>query len=322
MLCVALAALVALPARADELRPGYLEFTEQAPGSWRLVWKAPMRGGIRPDTRPGLPANCTMGEIGETRIEPPFATYAWPVQCQGGIAGGRIGLSGLDAAQTDVLVRVAALGKPVEALRLTAAEPVATIPGEASTWQVGPTYLVIGIEHILSGYDHLLFVIALVLLLRRGWTLFKAATAFTLAHSITLGAATLGFIGLPQAPVEAGIALSIVFLAEEIAKRRDGELRLSERLPWLVAFAFGLLHGFGFAGALGEIGLPRGDVPMALLAFNLGVEAGQLVIIAGTMAALALVVRLAPRAQRPAVMAATYAIGAVSSMWLIDRIAI
>ncbi|HNJ48378.1 MAG TPA: HupE/UreJ family protein, partial [Novosphingobium sp.] len=180
--------------------------------------------------------------------------------------------------------------------------------------------LVLGIEHILTGYDHLLFVIALVLLLGRPWEVVRAATAFTVAHSITLAGTTLGLFGLAQAPVEALIALSIVFLAVEIVKQEEGAPRLSERIPWVVAFLFGLLHGFGFAGALREIGLPETDAPMALLTFNVGVELGQLVIIGGVLALIALVRRFAPPAQRPATIAATYAIGITASFWFLQRL--
>jgi hydrogenase/urease accessory protein HupE len=194
---------------------------------------------------------------------------------------------------------------------------VAAVPDR---WEVARTYLVLGIEHILTGYDHLLFVIALVLLLGRPWEVVRAATAFTVAHSITLAGTTLGLFGLAQAPVEALIALSIVFLAVEIVKQEEGAPRLSERIPWVVAFLFGLLHGFGFAGALREIGLPETDVPMALLTFNVGVELGQLVIIGGVLALIALVRRFAPPAQRPATIAATYAIGITASFWFLQRL--
>ena len=164
------------------------------------------------------------------------------------------------------------------------------------------------------------FVVALVLLLSGFWTIAKAVTAFTVAHSITLVGTTLGLLGLPQRPVEAIIALSIVFLAVEIVKKREGVPRLSERVPWVVAFLFGLLHGFGFAGALKEIGLPESDVPTALLTFNLGVEAGQLIIVAATIAIVAALRHLRPQAERPAILAATYGIGAVASLWLLERV--
>ncbi len=183
------------------------------------------------------------------------------------------------------------------------------------------TYFRLGVDHILSGLDHLLFVLALILLIRDRWMLVKTITAFTLAHSITLAGATLGLFNLPPKPVEAAIALSIVFLAVELVKSKPGEQRLAERLPWLVAFAFGLLHGFGFAGALMETGLPQSDVPLALLTFNLGVEAGQLLFVA--------VVRLPFRASQAIVtgpqpklrLLAAYGIGSVSMVWLISRLA-
>lgn len=312
--------LIAQPARADELRPGYLEFTQKTDVDWTLIWKAPMRGGVTPATQPVLPKGCTakgdpQRELGEMAV---ISTFA--VSCKGPVAGHSIGLSNFSAAQTDVLVRVAPLGRPVQALRLTAAEPAVEIAAKPDAWQVARTYFVIGVEHILFGYDHLLFVVSLVLLLTGFRTIAIAVTAFTLAHSITLIGTTLGFLGLPQRPVEAIIALSIVFLAVEIVKKKDGELRLSERLPWAVAFLFGLLHGFGFAGALKEIGLPESDVPTALLTFNLGVEAGQLLIVAATLGLLWAVRRFQSNWTQPVIRVSSYAIGAIASMWLLERV--
>jgi hydrogenase/urease accessory protein HupE len=242
------------------------------------------------------------------------------IMCAENVAGHMIGLSNFSSAQTDVLVRVAPLGRPVQALRLTAAEPLVEIAAKPDAWQVARTYFGIGLEHIVFGYDHLLFVVSLVLLLTGFRTIAIAVTAFTIAHSITLIGTTLGFIGLPQRPVEAIIALSIVFLAVEIVKKRDGAPRLSERVPWVVAFLFGLLHGFGFAGALKEIGLPESDVPTALLTFNLGVEAGQLLIVAATLLVLLMLGRFRADWLRPAVRGTSYAIGAIASMWLIERV--
>jgi hypothetical protein len=165
-----------------------------------------------------------------------------------------------------------------------------------------------------------LFVVALVLLLNGWMTIVKAVTAFTVAHSITLVGTTLGVFGLPQAPVEAVIALSIMFLAVEVIKKQPGEPRLSERAPWVVAFLFGLLHGFGFAGALKEIGLPEGDVPTALLTFNLGVEAGQLLIVLATLAVTHIIARWLPSLHRPVIAATTYAIGSIAAFWFVERI--
>lgn len=317
---LALLLLACAPAvRADELRPGYLELTQQSERDWKLVWKAPILGGLATRAEPLLPDYCRLN-LNPPRLSGPAIVATGTVDCARQLNGATVGLKGMEAGSTDALLRVAPLGRPVQTARLVPGASTYTVSAVPDTWQVARTYFVIGVEHILFGFDHLLFVIALVLLLRRGWAVVKAATAFTLAHTITLAGTTLGWFGLPQAPVEATIALSIVFLAVEIVKAREGAPRLSERLPWLVAFLFGLLHGFGFAGALREIGLPETDVPTALLTFNLGVEAGQLAIVALTIAILAALDRLAPRLHRPAVLASTYAIGTVAAFWFIERI--
>lgn len=308
------------PAAADELRPGYLEFTQTDATTWRLVWKAPMRAGITPATQPILPKGCRSLGTPRRELAPLAVVSTVEVRCERPVAGSQIGLSNMVASQTDILVRVAPLGRQVQALRLTAAEPSAEIKERPDRWQVARTYFVTGVEHILFGYDHLLFVVSLCLLLSGAWTIAKAATAFTIAHSITLVGTTLGVLGLPQQPVEAVIALSIIFLAVEIVKKTPDAPRLSERIPWMVAFVFGLLHGFGFAGALQEIGLPENDVPTALLTFNLGVEAGQLLIVAATLAAMAVIHRLRPQFEAMAIKAATYAIGITASVWFIERI--
>lgn len=321
-LLLALLVLITMPtsARADELRPGYLELTQVDAERWTMIWKAPILGGLATKARPQLPPFCATGAV-QSRLDGGAVIAAIAVRCSKPLAGAKVGIAGMDAAFTDALLRVAPLDRPVQAERLTPAKPTAVVTAIADRWQVGRTYLRLGIEHILAGYDHLLFVIALVLLIGRPWSVVRAATAFTLAHTLTLAGTTLGLFGLAQAPVEALIALSIVFLAVEIAKQDPAHPRLSERIPWLVAFAFGLVHGFGFAGALREIGLPQGEVPMALVAFNVGVELGQLVIIAAVLGVLTVLRRAAPAALRPATLTATYAIGAISSLWLIERIA-
>jgi hydrogenase/urease accessory protein HupE len=307
------------PAHADELRPGYIEFSQSDAQNWRLVWKAPMRGGVTPATQPVLPAGCAVvGQPVRAAAALAVVTTA-DVQCAGGVAGKSIGLSSFSASQTDVLVRVAPLGRPVQAMRLTADAPMAVIQAKPDRLQVAKTYFLTGIDHIVFGYDHLLFVVALVLLLSGLWNVAKAVTAFTVAHSLTLIGTTLGFLGLPQRPVESVIALSILFLAVEIVKRNPDQPRLSERIPWLVAFGFGLLHGFGFAGALSEIGLPESDVPTALLTFNLGVEAGQLAIVLATAGVLAVLRRFAVAAAPVGIRTATYGIGIISAYWFIER---
>lgn len=319
MLLALLALAVTIPASADELRPGYLELSQQTQTEWKLVWKAPILGGLATRAEPLLPDFCNL-KLDTPRLSGPAVVATGKVTCSKPLAGATVGLKGMEPGSTDALLRVAPLGRPVQTERLIPGNSSYTVSTVPDGWQVARTYFVIGVEHILAGFDHLLFVIALVLLLQRGRAVVAAATAFTLAHSITLAGTTLGLFGLPQAPVEASIALSIVFLAVEIVKAKPGEPRLSERVPWVVAFLFGLLHGFGFAGALREIGLPETDVPVALLTFNLGVEAGQLMIIAATMAVLAALARFAPKARRTAIIASTYLIGAVASFWFIERI--
>lgn len=317
---LALLCLLSAPARADELRPGYLEFTQETEHDWSLMWKAPMRGGVLPETQPILPKGCTVQGAPQKVMQDMAVLTRMEVACTGAVEGQFIGLSHFKGALTDVLVRVAPLNRPVQALRLTAAKPLVEIAAKPDAWQVARTYFIIGVEHIVFGYDHLLFVVALVFLITGLRKIAVAVTAFTVAHSITLIGTTMGLLGLPQRPVEAIIALSIVFLAVEIVKKKDGQPRLSERLPWVVAFLFGLLHGFGFAGALKEIGLPESDVPTALLTFNLGVEAGQLLIVGATLLVLQALKKWRPDWTQPTVRTATYAIGAVASMWLIERV--
>jgi hydrogenase/urease accessory protein HupE len=313
-------AMPAASVRADDMRPGYLEFSQTSPGDWTLIWKAPTKGGMTYQTSPVLPAGCKVRGAPEMEFAAASVTARYNVRCSESVSGKKIGLSGFENSQTDALVRVAATGRPIMALRLTAGQPLVVIPNRPDRMQVARTYFVTGAEHIVFGYDHLLFVAAMVLLLGSTWPVAKAITAFTVAHSITLIGATIGFFSLPQRPVEAIIALSILFLAVEIIKREPGNPRLSERAPWVVAFAFGLLHGFGFAGALKEIGLPETDVPAALLTFNLGVEAGQLAIVGLILLIMAALRHYAETLLRPAVIGTTYAIGSTASFWFIERI--
>jgi hydrogenase/urease accessory protein HupE len=226
-----------------------------------------------------------------------------------------------------VLVRFDFADGVNQAHRLTAGDPSFTVPTQPSRLEVARTYFLLGVEHILSGIDHLAFVLALLILLAGRWRrLFWTVTAFTLAHSITLAAATLGFVRIATGPVEAVIALSIVFVAMEIVHARQGRPGLTEQYPWVVAFTFGLLHGFGFAGALAQIGLPQNSIPIALLFFNVGVEIGQLFFIASVFAVIALGRRIERRINVPhpawAWALPPYAIGSLAVFWVIQRIAV
>ena len=192
--------------------------------------------------------------------------------------------------------------------------------GGGSGLRLAGTYFALGAEHILLGVDHLLFVLGLMLLVRAFGPLVKTITAFTVAHSVTLGASVLGFIPIHRAPIEAAIALSIVLLAREIVVADRGIVHLTHRKPWLVAFVFGLLHGLGFAGALGEIGLPESAIPLALLFFNLGVEAGQLAFVVALLAVYRLT-RGTLRQRAPKLEPLVgYALGALATIWFFDRL--
>ena len=198
------------------------------------------------------------------------------------------------------------------------------LAGSGSLWEGAKRYTALGVEHILEGIDHLLFVLALLFVVRTGWKLVQTITAFTVAHSITLGLATLGFINMPSAPVEAAIALSIVFLCVEIIHAQQGRSGITFSYPWIVAFSFGLVHGLGFAGALSEIGLPPAEIPIALLFFNVGVELGQLLFVFAVIAVLGLLRFAAGMTRDSAVFVAgeravVYVIGVLASFWLIER---
>jgi hydrogenase/urease accessory protein HupE len=220
----------------------------------------------------------------------------------------------------DVLVRLQRSDDTTQVVRLTPSTPAFVVEAAPRWTQVAATYLGLGIEHILLGVDHLLFVLAMLLLVRSWGRLLATITAFTVAHSITLAAATLGFVHVPPQPVEAAIALSIVFVAAEIVHGRMGRTGLTERWPWVVAFVFGLLHGLGFASALREVGLPEGAIPAALLFFNLGVELGQLAFVEVVLALLASLRSLQLSTPAWSWRLASYGIGAVAMYWTIERV--
>jgi hydrogenase/urease accessory protein HupE len=285
LLVVLLAPLVAERAGAHALEPGFLEVQALGGDEWRVTWRKPQVGGAPMAIDAVLPEGCDPRRGPAPTFDGRAFLAGWITTCPGGLAGGQIRIEGLEATRTDVLVRYdLGDGQPPTATRMTAASPAFTVPDVQGTLAVFGSYFVLGVDHILKGIDHLLFVLMLLLLIRDWHTLLGAVTAFTVAHSLSLAAASLGWIVVPAPPVEAIVALSIAFLAAELLHPPGEEKRLTERFPWLVAFAFGLLHGLGFARALLEIGLPAGDVPLALLAFNLGVEAGQILFIAMVLA--------------------------------------
>lgn len=321
LVLLAMQLLLSSLALAHEMRPAYLDIRETTPDTFNVIWKVPARGDMRLGLYVELPPSCKPSSEPRKSIEDGAYLERWTVICENGLKGKAIAALGLLATMTDALVRIAYADGTTEVARLKPDATTYIVVGTQASLEVAMTYFRLGVDHILSGIDHLLFVLALMLLIHDRWLLFKTITAFTLAHSITLAGAALGYFSLPQKPVEATIALSIAFVASELVKMKPGERRLSEAYPWLVAFAFGLLHGFGFAGALKEIGLPQVDVPLALLTFNLGVEAGQLLFVAGMLIAskaLSALIAMSLARLRPA---AAYMIGTLALVWFIERIA-
>ncbi|RLJ98863.1 HupE/UreJ family protein [Ruegeria conchae] len=323
LVCMLIALLFVWPegdANAHALDPGYLEIRQIASNTWSVHWRKPDVNGQPMAIDAVLPNGCAPSRGPEATRDSRAWVSSWVMECREDIAGKSIAIEGLEAQRNDVLVRLHPLEAAPTTLRLTSDTAIQTIPLEQTTWSVFISYFQLGFEHILEGWDHLLFVFALFILVREVWRLVGAVTAFTLAHSITLALATFGILNVPGPPVEAVIALSIVFLAMEIVKGGEGRFRLSKQKPWIVCFGFGLLHGLGFAGALAEIGLPPNDIPAALLAFNLGVEAGQMSFIAA-LALFTAIWRLfaSPTGRGPVVLTA-YGIGSVSMYWLIERL--
>jgi hypothetical protein len=320
--------------RAHEVRPGYLELRELGGGEYEVLWKVPARGDRRLGIYVRLPGHC-QGSESVSRFAGGAYLERWRASCNGPLDGSVVAIEGLPATRTDVLARLERADGTAQTVRLTPRAPAFTVSAAAGTGEVVKTYLVLGLEHILLGIDHLLFVLALLFLVRSWPRLVGTVTAFTVAHSLTLVAATLGWVRVPQAPVEAAIALSIVFVAAEVLHARRGQPGLAARMPWVVAFVFGLLHGLGFAGALREVGLPQHAIPLALASFNVGVEAGQLLFIgvvfvllvwassrtasvypaAGHLHATLSPWRTAGRLSLPA----AYVIGTLASFWLIER---
>jgi hydrogenase/urease accessory protein HupE len=312
--------MIAGAAQAHEMRPAYLEIRETDTNKYSILWKVPAAGDKRLGLYVRMPAACQAAAEPLGTITGGAYYERWSVTCSGGLTGRVITIEGLRSTVTDALARISYANGTTQVSRLTPEAPALVVTGSPSTFDVAKTYFVLGVDHILTGLDHLLFVLALMLLIRDPWMLVKTITAFTVAHSITLAGSALGLMSLPQKPVDAVIALSIAFVARELLSMKPGDRRLSEAYPWVVAFAFGLLHGFGFAGALKEIGLPQTDIPLALLMFNLGVEAGQLLFVAALVLAFKALTALSNVPLATARPAAAYAIGVVATFWLVARV--
>ena len=311
---------------ADEYRPAYLEFKQTSVNDFDMLWKVPAKGQLKRLSLYVLLPNdvTTTSDVRSVFINGAYIERS-SISRQGGLAGATISIQGLERVSTDVLVRIQRLNGTSETARLNAASTSFVVKGAPQFWDVINTYLVFGIEHILNGFDHLLFVACLIFIAGTWRRILVTVTGFTLAHSITLTLAGLELVRLPIQPIEATIALSIVFLAREIAlKKRD---TLTWRYPVVVSASFGLLHGFGFATALSDIGLPQTEIPAALLAFNVGVEIGQVAFVASMFLFFWLItqslkslkiasVNWLQKTEKPM----AYAVGSISILWTIERV--
>lgn len=339
MLAPLAAAAITAETAAHEVRPAYLELHETSAGRFEVLWKQPVLADAEPGAirrlplRPAFPAHCRAAGRGLPEVTASALIERWTIDCgAGGLGDAPIEIAGLPRTLTDVLLRVRFRdGAAVDRL-LRPEAPRAAVRPETGGGMAVPAYLRLGVEHLLFGFDHILFVVGLTFLVRRPLQLVQVVTAFTAAHSITLALSTLGVVTLPQRPVEAVIALSILFLAVELARGDRTTDSVADasgaheagsalaRSPWAIAFGFGLLHGFGFAGALADIGLPEQARAMALLLFNVGVETGQLAVV-GLLLALLYGLR-SRRVPLPAAaeQVPIYVMGTVSAYWFIERV--
>jgi len=309
------------PAQAHEVRPGYLELRQTAADTYDLLFKLPALGE---EFR--LALYVTLPDDAKDVVAPRalFAAGAYverrTIRRSGGLVGQSIAVEGLSSTFTDVMVRIEDLAGTTQAERLTPTKASFVVKAAPGVSEVAATYVRLGIEHIVSGMDHLLFVLGLLLLVKGGRRIFYTITAFTVAHSITLAAATLGAIRVPEGPLNATIALSILFVGVEVARAERGETSLTIRYPWCVAFAFGLLHGCGFASGLSEAGLPQHAIPAALLFFNLGVEIGQLGFVVLFFALRWALRTLEVPAPRWATSIPAYVVGVAGAYWTIVQL--
>ena len=301
---------------AHEVRPAFLQIKAvEGPGGkqiYQVLWKQPAVQSGRLAIDPVFPDGCVMQDAAPPEITPTALLQRWITDCD--LHKGKIHISGLSATLTDVMVRIDSIDGDSTNHLLRPENPTLDLSEQSAP---ALTYLVVGIEHLVFGIDHVLFVIGLVLFIRDPWMLLKTISAFTVSHSITLALSILGWVTLQQGPVEAVIALSILFLARELVQEESKRSRLTLMRPWIMAFVFGLLHGLGFAGALSDVGLPEDSLWLALLLFNVGIELGQMMVITVLLAFAWLAARLANLATLT--RAGAYTMGCMAAYWTIDR---
>jgi hydrogenase/urease accessory protein HupE len=325
LLVVALLLTTMVPGRADEFKPAYLQLTQLDQNIYDVLWKSP---AIDEATTLKVKPQFPDGTEALTNVRSTFSrgvtVQRWRIRVPHGLDGQAVIFSQLSETRIDVLARLVRPGGSVQLERILPASPRFVAKPSPGSLEVVKTYTALGIEHILTGFDHLLYVLGMLILVG-GWRrIVVTMSAFTATHSLTLTAAALGWVHVPQPPVEACIALSILFVAREIVQAHRGRPGITARWPWVVSFTFGLMHGFGFAGALGEVGLPQSSIPIALLFFNVGVEIGQLMFVGAVLTVIAVGWRAAQRLRLSQTdwlwRIAPYAIGGLASFWLVERV--
>ena len=310
--------ILPISTEAHEIRPAYLEIKEDTLSNFKITWKVPIYNGRIPNLFPEFSPGLQLIEIDQKNSGNALTTVYFiegPVNLQ----GRKIRIYNQERTLIDALVRIDFLDGAAHTLLLQPDQPEALIPVSASAFAVARTFIILGIEHIIFGWDHLLFVFGLLLLIEGRGRLLWTITAFTIAHSITLVLSSLGKLSLPSTPVEIVIALSVVFLGREYLIKSKGGSTLTMRRPWIVAFLFGLLHGFGFAGALGEIGLPGHALPLSLFSFNIGVEIGQIMFVAVIMLIAWILHFFQFKIEHRTKLFPGYIIGGIASFWFISR---
>jgi len=307
-------------ASCHESQPGTLELRQVAQDRYEVIWRAPIYYGRPHPARLELPGSWkTVVEPTERLLADSQVFRSVVTVGDKGVEGSIIRFPGLEGTITDVFVRMNRLDGTTLTAVVRPTKPYAQLRGERTWYTTAGEYIGLGFHHIMQGIDHLLFVLGLLLIVKGRMMLLRTITAFTVAHSITLAIATLGYARAPLPPLNAAIALSILFLGPEIVRTWRGETSLTIRSPWIVAFLFGLLHGFGFASGLSTTGMPKAELPLALLFFNVGVELGQLVFVFTALALVRSFKVLEVRWPRWAEALPGYAVGSLGAYWTIQR---
>ena len=308
--------------QAHKLAPSLLELKQVDQQRFEVTWKTPLKSTSNIPLEPVFPDHCETAGAAKESVAGTARVLVWPMDCREALAGSTLSVEGMQGSGTATLFKIEwADGGRIQQL-LNVNKPSLVIPANQTAWQVAGEYIVLGVEHIWLGIDHLLFVLALVLLVRHGRRLFWTITSFTVGHSITLSLVALGYMDYPVTLVEFAIAASIFVLAVELSRSRDPDALSGHWIPghsWLVAVGFGLLHGMGFAGALSEVGLPQGDIPLALLSFNVGIELGQIAFVLVCLALMWSARHWDQLVNQRIRWASIYAIGSLSAFWCVER---